>query len=325
MALHLAIIYLTYLCLAGHAWGGVTGRSQNCFFPISTITRSLSECSFIQSEKCGSQGTPSAVIAAARIVIAARLAGSSGAANTLSPMSLMDGTCPSAVLYPMSPPNPAGVFVRFHLAFFKDASISASRLNDSGSPKTRKAKFLPANLDTLDVTRRRASGPSERGNLSFARSSLAWAASLWASDDFWLASAKCVSAFVARSIALPAVATAPANSWSEMICRSEAYWAICDENSYSPTMPATTRTAKKILANLCQRFFSRNGRRAYSPSMPMAKIKVDLPAQRFADLTATSSSSFVINPHYTYALRQKWDWLVIGLLGIGIIVRAFRQ
>jgi hypothetical protein len=73
------------------------------------------------------------------------------------------------------------------------------------------------------------------------------------------------SASEARVIALPALATASASSLSENRCNSSACWAIRDENSYSPTIPATTSTAKKIFASLHHGRFSRNGRERIRP------------------------------------------------------------
>ena len=125
-----------------------------------------------------------------------------------------------------------------------------------------------------------------------------------------------------------------------------------DENSYSPEMPATTKTAKNILRGFLHvlsqdaagcslddapldknhafgsggaSFFSKNGSTTYSPRIPIARTNVDRPDQMLSDFMIASSSSLSINPRYAYAIRGKWDWMVIGLLGIGLIVRVIYQ
>jgi len=151
---------------------------------------------------------------------------------------------------------------------------------------------------------------------------------------FWNSAAVSCSIFrsapslSARSLILPASLTAlrtccsvSESSTSANLCSSDAFRAIRSENRYSPTMPATTSTAKNALVSRFQWIFSsRKGRTAYSPKIPIARTRVDRPDQTLSDAMMTSSSSLSTNPYYIYAARQRGECIFMGALGLAVII-----
>jgi hypothetical protein len=329
----MALTYLTFLALAGYAWGGVTGHWRD-----DTLTTS----GHSYWSAVGLAPT-NIIVSKPRLPIDMRVAalasfdGSSFPIETrtrkrylvqIPSRSLFcSGSLPGSTVIPSGTLatkvecpqlSRTGISASLTVAYISLHSVVASSpaidsvhtSRVTMRPESFTRRILPPPIDCA-ISLCSYSPKCRSDNLSLILRISAWSTRL--------SFRSCSD----RSMAAPAFSVAAASSWSEYRCNSSAFWAILDENSYSPTMPATTSTAKNIFAVLCQRFFSKNGNSAYSPRMPIASSRVDRPDQRLADLIAASSSSLVINPRYAYVMRRKWDLLVIGLLGIGVLVRAF--
>ena len=210
---------------------------------------------------------------------------SRGPFSAMLTMTLAPPNCPAHDSLPMTQPDAS---IRAAVSAPTSCLVSLMDSSDSvllygfPTPIPYTSTLIPANTASLDVIRSSCSWLKSRGPRILMSLDSRVESFVSASRAMWRASAR---------------------SASDIRCSSPADWAICEENLYSPTMPATTIAAKRIFASLYHRRFSRNGRIAYSPRIPTASTRVERPDHMFAQLIAASNSSLVINPRYAQLWR----------------------